>query len=222
MRGGGMAVSEGTPRHIVLASRSPRRLALAREQGWHVEVVPPDESVERDAPARRSDESVAAYVERLACLKAAAVAPRCRPGTIVACDTLAELDGDALGQPADRDHARRILERLSGRRHHVFSGVCIWRRPELQPVTGRAESVLEMAPLSEELLEWYLDSGLWIGKAGACGFQDARLPLHLVSGSASNVVGLPLELLTEMFGAIDRKLAGREHGTGPDCAHRAD
>lgn len=171
-------MNEGTPRSIVLASRSPRRLALAREQGWLVEVVPPDESVERDAPARRSDESVAAYAERLACLKAAAVASRCRPGTIVACDTLAEVDGDALGQPIDRVHARQILELLSGRRHRVVSGVCIWQRPELDPVTGRAESVLEMAHLPEELLEWYLDSGLWIGKAVHAASRTSAFPCN--------------------------------------------
>ncbi|MFM6697050.1 MAG: Maf family protein, partial [Dolichospermum sp.] len=64
------------------------------------------------------------------------------------------------------------------------------------------ESVLAMDRLEPDLLEWYLDSGLWRGKAGACGFQDERLPLRLVSGSGSNVVGLPLEriegLLTEL------------------------
>jgi septum formation protein len=194
------------PRTILLASRSPRRLQLARGRGWHVEVIPPSEAVERDAPSRRPAETVGDYAERLALAKALAVAPACGPGTLVACDTLGELDGEPLGKPADRDDARRILRRLAGRVHRVVSGVCVWHRPDLEPLSGQAESILEMGPLPDDLLEWYLDSGLWQGKAGACGFQDERLPLRLLSGSPSNVVGLPLELLDDILAAIDRSL----------------
>lgn len=198
----------GHRRTILLASRSPRRLALARGRGWHVEVIPPAESVERDAPARQATETVGDYAERLARAKAWAVAPTCGPGTIVACDTLGEIDGEPLGKPADREEARRILVRLAGRVHRVVSGLCVWQRPQLEPLAGRAESILEMGPLPDDLLEWYLDSGLWQDKAGACGFQDERLPLRLLAGSQSNVVGLPLELLDDLLTAIDRSLTG--------------
>ena len=187
------------PRAIVLASSSPRRLELARDAGWRVHVVPPPESIEAGCP-REPGEILEAYVRRLAQAKAAAVATVVSAGTIVACDTLSEVGGEALGKPADRDAARRMLEALSGRRHRVVSGVCVWPRPHGRPRLATAESLLEMDPLEPDLLEWYLDSGLWTGKAGACGFQDARLPLRLVAGSASNVVGLPLELLDSMLG----------------------
>ena len=197
---------QDTRRSIVLASGSPRRLELARDRGWNVHVVAPPDSVERAEPPRSTGETVAAYAERLARAKASAVARQGVSGTIVACDTLGELDGEPLGKPADREEARATLLRLSGRVHRVVSGVCIWRRPELEPCGGHAVSTLEMAPLSDDLLEWYLDSGLWQGKAGACGFQDERLPLHLVSGSPSNVIGLPLELLEEMLRSIDARL----------------
>jgi predicted house-cleaning NTP pyrophosphatase (Maf/HAM1 superfamily) len=60
-----------------------------------------------------------------------------------------------------------------------------------------------MAELTDDFLDWYLDSGMWAGKAGACGFQDERLPLTLVSGSPSNVVGLPLELVRAMLTRLD-------------------
>lgn len=138
---------------------------------------------------------------RLARAKAEAVASSLadREGAIVACDTLSEVDGVALGKPADAADARRMLESLSGRRHRVLTGVCVWRIPAGQPRFAVAESLLEMGRLSEEFLDWYLASGLWRGKAGACGFQDERLPLRLVAGSPSNVVGLPLELLGEML-----------------------
>jgi septum formation protein len=193
----------GSSRTIVLASRSPRRLELATREGWRVEVVAPPEEAESTAAPRRGDESLADYVRRLAAVKAEAAAAAGATGTIVACDTLSEVDGVLLGKPADRDDARRMLQRLSGREHRVVTGVCLWQRPDRPPLAGDAESVLAMGPLTDDFLDWYLDSGMWQGKAGACGFQDERLPLRLVSGSPSNVVGLPLELLRSMLAELD-------------------
>ena len=189
---------------IVLASRSPRRLELATAEGWQVTVSAPPEEVEERAPPRTPPESLADYVRRLAFAKAQAVAETCGKGTILACDTLAEVNGRLLGKPADRVAAREMLLLLSGRSHRVVSGVCLWERPGGEPQFGDAESILEMDPLSEEFLEWYLDSGMWQGKAGACGFQDERLPLRLVSGTPSNVVGLPLELVRDMLARLQR------------------
>lgn len=190
----------------MLASRSPRRLELAIREGWLVRVVEPPEEVEAGAAPRGPAESLATYVRRLASAKAAAVAGQGVTGTIVACDTLSEVDGTTLGKPADRADARRMLESLAGRRHRVVSGVCVWQRPELEPLQADAESLLEMGPLTEEFLDWYLDSGMWRGKAGACGFQDERLPLRLLAGSPSNVVGLPLEVIREMLANVERRL----------------
>jgi septum formation protein len=92
-----------------------------------------------------------------------------------------------------------MLESLSGRKHRVVTGVCLWQYPEHAPLCATDESELEMGPLEENFLEWYLESGLWRGKAGACGFQDERLPLRLIAGSPSNVVGLPLELIERLL-----------------------
>ena len=190
----------------MLASRSPRRLELARAEGWQVTVDAPPEEVEASAPPRGSSESLADYVRRLALAKARAVidADPHRPGIVLACDTLADIDGRPLGKPSDRSDARRMLLELSGRRHRVVSGVCLWPRPDGVPLFGDAESILEMGELTAEFLDWYLDSGMWIGKAGACGFQDERLPLTLLHGSPSNVVGLPLELVRDLLARIDQ------------------
>jgi septum formation protein len=200
-------MSQESPRSIVLASRSPRRLQLATAEGWQVRVIVPPEEAESEAAPRGPDESLAQYVCRLAMAKARAVATggleSPLEGTILACDTVAEVDGQILGKPADRADARRMLLDLSGCRHRVVSGVCLWRQPGGEPLLGDAESLLEMGELSDEFLDWYLDSGMWQGKAGACGFQDERLPLHLVSGSGSNVVGLPLERVRAMLAELD-------------------
>lgn len=140
---------------------------------------------------------------RLAKAKAADVMAA-RPGhTILACDTLSEVDGVPLGKPKDRGEARSMLMALSGRRHRVVSGVCLWHAGSAgKPLTGHAESWLVMPPLEEGFIGRYLDTGLWQGKAGACGFQDGHIPLELVSGSASNVVGLPIELVRAMLARL--------------------
>ena len=187
----------------MLASRSPRRLELARREGWQVTVVEPPEAAEADAAPRGPAESLAAYVRRLAATKAQAVAATGITGTILACDTLSEVDGQVLGKPADRDDARRMLTALSGREHRVITGVCLWRHPGGEPVMADSESLLAMDPLDDGFLDWYLDSGLWQGKAGACGYQDERLPLRLVAGSESNVVGLPLELVRKLLEQLE-------------------
>ena len=191
----------------MLASGSPRRAELARSEGWDFVVVPPPEAAETEAAPRGPAESLEAFVTRLARAKAEAVIARGARGMILACDTLSEVEGVPLGKPADREDAQRMLRALSGRRHRVVSGVCLWpsddARQSCEPLTGHAESELVMPPLSESFISGYLDTGLWEGKAGACGFQDGHVPLELVSGSPSNVVGLPLELVRQLFERLD-------------------
>lgn len=195
---------EDSRRRIILASGSPRRRALAEaEPGWDVRVFAPPDEVERAAASRGPHETLEDYVVRIARTKGEAVRDRLGPRpdhSLIACDTLSEVDGEPLGKPADRDDARRMLARLSGRRHRVVSGVWIWCGG--RTLEGHAESILRMDPLDDAFLDWYLDSGLWRGKAGACGFQDERLPLHLVSGSGSNVVGFPLEMIRTLLARV--------------------
>lgn len=190
----------------MLASGSPRRAELARAEGWRVEIVAPPEAVEENAPPRGETETLEAFVTRLAVAKAAAVVASGARGLVLACDTLSEVDGLPLGKPVDEADARRMLEALSGRRHRVVSGVCLWNATDggdaAAPVTGHAESTLFMPPLDDAFIAGYLATDLWRGKAGACGFQDGHVPLELVAGSASNVVGLPLELVRELLARI--------------------
>lgn len=170
--------------------------------------MPAAESVEASQPPRGDDEALEAYVSRLALAKARAVAATGVAGTLVACDTLSEVDGQALGQPVDREDALRMLRALSGRRHRVVSAACVWHLPDGSPLIATEESELAMGPLEEDFLHWYLDAGLWQGKAGACGFQDERLPLALVRGHADNVVGLPLATIHRLLRRLDGDRGG--------------
>ncbi len=182
---------------LILASQSPRRRELMTQVGYQFEVMVPDETAEDPIAA---GETVAQYVARLAFQKATNIFPKLdRPSIIVACDTVADLDGKVLGKPADRDDAERMLRSLSNRLHNVFSGLCVWKVPSGQPDIRVARSELYMCTLDDQQINAYLDSQQWIGKSGAFGYQDGHPWLKLISGTASNVVGLPLDLLGEML-----------------------
>jgi septum formation protein len=184
---------------LILASRSPRRRELLAEAGYRFTVVPPDEAAESGAPG---GDGPAELVARLARQKAADVAARCDRGIVLGCDTVAECDGAILGKPADAEHARQMLRTLCGREHRVFSGLCLWPLPDGPPQTRVAVTRLRMDPLSDRQIEEYLASGQWQGKAGAFGYQDRLGWVHVVEGSPTNVVGLPMELLAEMLAAL--------------------
>jgi septum formation protein len=181
---------------LILASQSPRRRQLLLDAGYPFEVITPHESAECGVCSR---ESPAELVCRLAFQKARDVAQRCPQGLILGCDTVVECDGQILGKPIDRQHARQILQRLRGRRHRVYSGLCLWLRPQDETWADVDVTELVMDPITDVELETYLDSGEWEGKAGAFGYQDGLDWVHLVRGSESNVVGLPLERLEQLL-----------------------
>jgi len=186
------------PAKLILASRSPRRRELLAEAGYRFDVVPPAESVECGVCSR---ESPAEMVARLAYEKAADVARRVGRGLILGCDTVAECNGEILGKPGDIATARRMLGLLRGREHRVLSGLCLWDYPDTRPDTRVSVTRLRMDELTDRQLDEYLESYQWEGKAGAFGYQDRLGWVHIIEGSESNVVGLPLELLKEMIAA---------------------
>jgi septum formation protein len=194
---------------LILGSQSPRRRQLLAEAGFEFEVVAPAESAEENVPIHASP---AELVAKLAYRKAADVATRVDKALVIGCDTVAECDGLILGKPVDEEHARRMLKTLSGRRHRVLSGLCLWPVGNSSSTTAseplqRVEiTSLDMDRLSDSQLDEYLASGQWSGKAGSFGYQDELGWVHVAEGSVSNVVGLPMELfenmLLEMFSRV--------------------
>jgi len=186
---------------LVLASGSPRRRQLLAEAGYRFEVVVPSETAECGIC---SEETPPEMVARLAYQKAHDVARRLDDGLVVGCDTVALCVGQILGKPANREHARQMLQLLRGREHQVYSGLCLWERPRDRTRVEVDVTKLVMDPISDADLEAYLDTDLWEGKAGAFGYQDGIDWVHVVEGSQSNVVGLPMELLACMLMEFNR------------------
>ncbi|WP_164103769.1 Maf family protein [Candidatus Laterigemmans baculatus] len=189
-------------RPLILASSSPRRRLLLEAAGYAFTVQAPADSAECGICSRETPPEL---VARLAMQKAADVAQRVEAGMVLGADTVAECVGQVLGKPENREHAEEMLRRLSGRVHAVYTGVCLWSRPENRWVVDVTRTRLFMEPLSEEQLQGYLDSRRWEGKAGAFGYQDGEDWLRVEEGSESNVVGLPMERLAELLEDFDKR-----------------
>ena len=180
---------------IVLASGSPRRRQLLAGMGYEFQIVVPDvdETVGEGADP-------AAEAERLAVAKAECVAERFDDAVIIAADTLCALDGHIIGKPRDRAHAKQMLRRLSGTRHHVITGLCVRDTRTGRRVCESISTAVVMTPMTDEEIADYVDSGEADGKAGAYAIQETgdRYVDH-IDGSFNNVVGLPTERLRQIL-----------------------
>lgn len=180
---------------LILASASPRRSDLLQQLGVAFTVDPAhiDESP-------HAGESPADYVARMALEKAAAVAVRHDLGrvAVLAADTTVVIDDDVLGKPVDHFDGLAMLARLSGRSHTVMTAVC------LQSAAGVARALVStdvtFITLTRELCEAYLATSEPWDKAGAYGIQGLGAAfVSGISGSYSNVVGLPLAQVWQLL-----------------------
>jgi septum formation protein len=181
------------PPRLVLASSSPRRRELLAALGLDFEVRPA-----RADEALLPGESAYDAAERLALEKAARVAGELSgDACVVAADTVVVLGGEALGKPVDRADAARMLRALQGRRHDVVTGLAVAFGGRI--VSGREVTHVDFAPMTEEEIQAYAESGESDDKAGAYALQGlGGIFIERVDGSPSNVIGLPVRLLARL------------------------
>lgn len=173
---------------FVLASASPRRLALLRQAGIEPDAVEAPHISE--APLK--DEKPAALARRLAEAKARAVAPHHKGAFVLAADTVVAVGRRVLPKAEDTDTAKRCLGLLSGRRHRVYGGVCVIS-PSGEARSRVVETHVAFKRLTEAEIHAYLESKEWADKAGGYAIQGrAALFVRALRGSYTNVVGLPL------------------------------
>jgi septum formation protein len=179
---------------LVLASKSPRRQQILRDAGIPFVVRSADLPEER-----RSGESPADYVRRLAQEKAFAV-PIAEGEVVLGADTVVVIDGLVLEKPSDARDALRMLGLLSGREHEVITGICL--RSATRKVVDAASTRVRFVPLTSEEMEAYVASGEPMDKAGAYAIQGlASKFIERIEGSYSNVVGLPMALVYRYLGS---------------------
>jgi septum formation protein len=192
---------------IYLASRSPRRRELLMQMGVKFEPLLFREGPRQDDDAGEAvlpGEQPGDYVRRVTRLKAEAAWKRVvmRRGLqrqpVLAADTTVSLASEILGKPADRHDAERILKLLSGTQHRVATAVAVTFEGRLELAVS--ESFVTFAPLGEERIAAYVQSGESFDKAGAYGIQGrAGAFIECLEGSYSGVMGLPLYETAELL-----------------------
>ena len=177
---------------MILASASPRRQELLGFYGIPFEVVP--SGAEEDAVGTGEEQ-----VRQLARRKCEDVAARYPDRLVLAADTLVCVDDAVLGKPQNEEDALRMLKLLSGREHQVHTGVCL-RCPDGCFIDRVATTRVTFLPASDDLLRRYIATGEPMDKAGAYAIQgQAGALIASIEGSPTNVIGLPLEVLTVIF-----------------------
>jgi len=179
---------------LILASSSPRRQELLREIGIPFQVHAAN--INEDQMLR---EDPIAYALRLAQAKAEAVAVQYPQSYVLGADTIVVVDGEVLGKPKDREDAARMLGVLSGRGHEVTTAVSVVA-PGTLVETRASTTKVYFRELSEDEIQRYVAGGEPMDKAGAYAIQGgASRWTDRIEGEFSNVVGLPLSLVTDML-----------------------
>ena len=187
----------------ILASASPRRKELLAEILPEFEIIPSlaGETVTEPLSPKQ-------LVETLATRKAFEVASRTENEGkfVLGSDTVVAYGDEVLGKPKDEADAFRMLKLLSGKKHAVYTGVCILtcKDGKVGYETKTAKTDVYFNELSNEWISAYIQGGSPMDKAGAYGIQDGGL-VAKIKGSYSNVVGLPVELCTKMIKKLNRR-----------------
>ena len=184
---------------LILASASPRRSELLRQLSTEFQIVP-------GAAREVHDDQLTAWemAQVNAYRKARAVAKKFPDALVLAADTLVYLDREAklFGKPADLEHAFTMLKQLAGRTHAVITGVCLLRLREHRQRVFAVWTDVKFHPLTAKQIKEYLTLVNPLDKAGAYAIQEhGERIVAEISGSYSNVVGLPVEKVREELSA---------------------
>jgi len=196
---------------LILGSGSPRRKSILEAVLGHVSVIVPhaDETL-------RPGESPEPYVRRVLADKMESIrnsAPATGDHLIIVSDTIVTIDNLVLGKPSSREEAADMLGLLSGREHHVLTGLGLYLRKNGNGFYTRAieDTAVTFKPLDRDAINRYLDITPYLDKAGSYAIQEnGGLIIDAVSGSVTNVIGFPLGLFFSML--CDLGIAGEVLG----------
>jgi septum formation protein len=186
----------------VLASRSPRRAELINAVGW------PFVSMAAGIDETRfAGEDAVTYVRRLAQTKASAIAGKLTDRLVLGADTVVQVDGEILGQPAGIQDAQRMLRLLSGKWHQVLTGVALVREgANACSIVDHEITRVRFAELSDDEIDWYVASQEPMDKAGAYAIQGrAGAFITEIQGDYFNIVGLPIRRVYELLQRIQNE-----------------
>jgi len=185
---------------LILASNSPRRRQLLALGGWTFKILVADVD-ESQLPGEKPGD----YVQRLAALKARKSAEKAgNTAVIVAADTAVVDENEILGKPADESDAVRMLKRLRGHTHQVYTGLALLRTSDNYARTDLTVTDVPMRDYSDEEIDAYVQTGDPLDKAGAYAIQHPHFqPVENLEGCFASVMGLPLCRLTFLLEQFD-------------------
>jgi septum formation protein len=192
---------------LILASRSPQRRAILDQLGIPFEGVasdivelvegPPGEVAAENA--YRKAAAAAGLAGGGVAAEAGATAADAGGRLVLGVDTIVTLGGRIYGKPVDAEDARRTLRALGGLSHAVLSGICLIEPRRGRVRTAVSTTIVEFRALDERLIDWYLATGEWTGRAGGYAIQGRGASLvRSIDGDYLNVVGLPVSTLLEL------------------------
>ncbi len=184
---------------IYLASKSPRRKKLLNQLNIKFKVINLHIN-----EASKNGESPAGMVKRLSKEKMAKALEKIDDGVIITADTIVVIDNKILGKPKDKKDAEKILKRLSGRTHTVYTGFSVFNCRNNKFITDFEKTNVTFRKLGQNEIKNYIASGTPMDKAGAYGIQDdfGAVFIKKINGDYYNVVGLPLSSLYDSLKKI--------------------
>ncbi len=184
---------------LILASASPRRKEILQKEGYNFQIITSD----YEEKSFTSNPIITAKTFAFEKAKDVFNKLEDKNAIVLGADTVVYLKGEILGKPIDRQDAKRILKNLSGNKHKVITGYAIISKGKT--IIGYDKSIVIFNKLTESQIESYLDSNLYVGKAGAYGIQDGEFNfVKRYKGSMNNIIGLPIEKIKKALRKFDK------------------
>ena len=189
--------------NLILGSSSPSRIELLKRISHTFEIIKPD--IEEPSSGFSSPREQVALISWL---KGQEVSFQVGDGIIIAADTIGWIDGKPLLKPLDRNDAKDMISRMSGRDHELWTGVVLWHKPTNLQMCWQEQSIVSFKKVIPEEIEHYLETRSWKNHSGSYAIEEENDPWVKISkGSITNVIGLPLESLLINLKKFEKMLA---------------
>jgi septum formation protein len=177
--------------NLILGSSSPSRIELLKRIFNTFEIIKPD--IEEPSSGFSTPREQVAVISWL---KGQEVSLQVKQGIIISADTIGWIDGKPLLKPIDREDAKEMISRMSGRNHELWTGVVLWHKPTNLQLCWQEQSIVSFKKVSPPEIEHYLETRSWKNHSGSYAIEEENDPWVQISrGSITNVIGLPLESL---------------------------
>ena len=189
--------------NLILGSSSPSRIELLKRIFNTFEIIKPD--IEEPSSGFSSPREQVAVISWL---KGQEVSLQVKQGIIIAADTIGWIDGKPLLKPIDREEAKEMISRMSGRNHELWTGVVLWHQPTNLQLCWQEQSIVSFKKVSPAEIEHYLETRSWKNHSGSYAIEEENDPwVQISQGSITNVIGLPLESLLFNLGKFKNMVA---------------